>query len=289
MRLPTNQICREAPSTSYSCSRCPIVPRLTPRSQSKGHRKQRATSCCSSGHEDFQTQEAWNRLELITRKLAVAVSEEDYPLAAQLSSEKQSSSQDLPPVSQYTFHQLQELQKGLETGDVAQQYLAVRKLGGTGDKFALPYLLACLKHGRLSSVAFDAIYAIFMWHPNPEITALMNQACSMISTKEAAVPILDRVIELEPMYYEAFNKRATASYLARDFEHSIDDCHRTLKLQPDHFLAMSGMGLCYAGLERWDEAIHWFQKSVTIHPHMDQIQTYITKLKSKGFGGTSLL
>jgi len=63
------------------------------------------------------------------RKLAVAVSEEDYPLAAQLSSEKQSLSQDLPPVSQYTFHQLQELQKGLETGDVAQQYLAVRKLG----------------------------------------------------------------------------------------------------------------------------------------------------------------
>lgn len=41
-----------------------------------------------------------------------------------------------------------------------------------------------------------------MWHPNPEITALMNQACSMISTKEAAVPILNRVIELEPTYYE---------------------------------------------------------------------------------------
>ena len=76
------------------------------------------------------------------------------------------------------------------------------RAGGTGDKFALPYLLACLKHGHLSSVAFDAIYAIFMWHPNPEITGLMNQACSMISTKEAAVPILDRVIELEPMYYE---------------------------------------------------------------------------------------
>ncbi len=74
--------------------------------------------------------------------------------------------------------------------------------GGTGDKFALPYLLACLKQGRLSSVAFDAIYAIFMWHPNPEITALMNQACSMISTKEAAVPILNRVIEVEPTYYE---------------------------------------------------------------------------------------
>ena len=181
MRLPTNQTCREAPSTSYSCSRCSIVPRLTPRLQSKSHRKQRAAPCCSSGHEDFQTQEAWNRLELITRylrsrlthvleqtsfhtwspahqafglliktacrKLAVAISEENYPLAAQLSSEKQSLSQDLPPVSQYTFHQLQELQKGLETGDVAQQYLAVRKLGADHIKqtgCSAPGTTACL-------------------------------------------------------------------------------------------------------------------------------------------------
>lgn len=92
-----------------------------------------------------------------------------------------------------------------------------------------------------------------------------------------------------PDVLQAFNKRATAFYLARDFKRSIDDCQVTLKLQPDHFLAMSGMGLCYAGLERWDDAIHWFQKSVDIHPHMDQIQTYITKLKAKGFGGSSSL
>lgn len=179
MRLPTNQICREAPSTSYS--RCPTVPRIIPRLQSKSHRRQRAASCCSSSHEDFQTQEAWNHLELITRyirlrlthvleqrsfhtwspghqavglliktacrKLAVAISEENYPLAAQLSSEKQSLSQDLPPVSQYTFHQLQKLQKGLETGDVAQQYLAVRKLGADHIKqtdCSVPGTTACL-------------------------------------------------------------------------------------------------------------------------------------------------
>lgn len=181
MRLPTNQTCREAPSTSYSCSRFAIVPRLTPRSQSNSHRKQRAASCCSSSHEGFQTQEAWNRLELITRytrlrltyvleqtsfhtwspaqqavgrliktacrKLAVAISDENYPLAAQLSTEKQTLSQDLPPVSQYTFHQLQELQRGLETGDVAQQYLAVRKLGTDHIKqteCSAPATTACL-------------------------------------------------------------------------------------------------------------------------------------------------
>ena len=50
---------------------------------------------------------------------------------------------------------------------------------------------------------------------------------------------------------------------------------------------MSGMGLCYTGLERMDDAVHWFQQSVAIHPHMDQIQTYIQKLKAKGFGGNT--
>ena len=75
-------------------------------------------------------------------------------------------------------------------------------VGGTGDQHALPYLLNCLKDSQLSAAAFDAIYAIFVWHPDPEITALMNQACRMIAVKDAAVPLLDRIIQLQPEYYE---------------------------------------------------------------------------------------
>lgn len=63
------------------------------------------------------------------RKLAVAVSEEDYTVAARLSSEKQTLSQELPAVSQYTFHQLHELQVGLQTKSFPQQLSAVRALG----------------------------------------------------------------------------------------------------------------------------------------------------------------
>ena len=75
--------------------------------------------------------------------------------------------------------------------------------------------------------------------------------------------------------------------MAKEFESSLKDCHKTLELQPDHFLAMSGMGLCYLGLEKWDEALHWFEQSVKVHPHMEQIQSYITKLRAKGFGRNS--
>ena len=41
-----------------------------------------------------------------------------------------------------------------------------------------------------------------MWHPDPEITALMNQACQKIPVKDAALPLLDRIIQLQPEYYE---------------------------------------------------------------------------------------
>ena len=84
----------------------------------------------------------------------------------------------------------------------ATDWQAVLVPGGTGDKLALPYLLKCLKDSQLSAAAFDAIYAIFMWHPDPEIAALMHTACRRISDKETAIPLLDRIIQLQPDYYE---------------------------------------------------------------------------------------
>ena len=71
--------------------------------------------------------------------------------------------------------------------------------------------MLCLKDFGLSSAAFEAIYNIFMWHPDPDIMHLMNQASSLMATdRDAATSILDRVIQLQPQYYEVEH-------------HSIDD------------------------------------------------------------------
>ena len=80
------------------------------------------------------------------RKLAVAVAEEDYNLAAQLNSEKQLLAQELPAVSQYTFHQLQQLQTGMEMGSLPQQLLAVRALGKShiAGSSLIIYQIVCL-------------------------------------------------------------------------------------------------------------------------------------------------
>ena len=159
MRLASGHICAESASTSYTqnASSSAITPRpsfVRARQDKRPHRSLRAHIHASSG-----AQEQWDRLELITRsvvkqnnrvslaqkhialptpynavarrKLAVAVSEEDYNLAAQLNSEKQLLAQDLPAVSQYTFHQLQQLQTGIEMGSLSQQLSSLRALGKT--------------------------------------------------------------------------------------------------------------------------------------------------------------
>lgn len=63
--------------------------------------------------------------------------------------------------------------------------------------------MICLKDFGLSSAAFEAIYNIFIWHPDPDIMHLMNQACILMATdRDAATSILDRIIQLQPHYYE---------------------------------------------------------------------------------------
>ena len=161
MRFASSQLCTDLPSTSY-CHRSGV--NVLPRQHLLGQQVKRHTALRAQGSTLSDTQSAWDRLELITRlhlhcitssdvnfcctprhwhhsqspksslchyhrKLAVAVSEENYNLAAQLSSEKQSLSEELPAVSQYTFHQLQELQEGLKAGSLSQQLSAVRALG----------------------------------------------------------------------------------------------------------------------------------------------------------------
>ena len=57
------------------------------------------------------------------RKLAVAISEEDYTQAAQLSIQKTDLSQRLPPVRQYVFNQVQQLTTGTNLDKVQVQQL----------------------------------------------------------------------------------------------------------------------------------------------------------------------
>jgi tetratricopeptide (TPR) repeat protein len=86
---------------------------------------------------------------------------------------------------------------------------------------------------------------------------------------------------------QAYNKRATVLYLLQRFQESIADCRRTLKLNPWHFGAASGMGLCHCALGQGEAAADAFERALAIHPGLTQVKQQLASLRQqeRGAGG----
>jgi tetratricopeptide (TPR) repeat protein len=75
------------------------------------------------------------------------------------------------------------------------------------------------------------------------------------------------LIELDPDFAEAWNKRATVRFFMGKYGASIDDIKRTLTLEPRHFGAMSGLGLVYDRLGDIDGAAAAFRQTLILNPY----------------------
>ncbi len=93
-----------------------------------------------------------------------------------------------------------------------------------------------------------------------------------------ALEAFNEVIAQAPDFAEGWNKRATLYYLMEDYEASIADINRTLELEPRHFGAVSGLGLVYTALGRYEDAIKVFKKALKINPHLSGAQSNIDSL-----------
>jgi tetratricopeptide (TPR) repeat protein len=82
-----------------------------------------------------------------------------------------------------------------------------------------------------------------------------------------AETLLTELIKDQPDFAEAWNRRAVLYYLTGEYEKSRDDCLEAIRLNPVHFGALHGLGLCYASLEDYRAAIQAFRKALEIQPH----------------------
>eukprot|EP00798_Chlamydomonas_sp_ICE-L_P020395 gene20395-27167_t len=98
---------------------------------------------------------------------------------------------------------------------------------------------------------------------------------------EKAMLLFDSIIRKAPTFAEAYNKRATLQYMAGRFSESIEDCKMVLSLQPLHFGAASGLGLCYTKLVMYEEALLAFKAALRIHPGMKDIARVAAEIQIK--------
>ena len=89
-----------------------------------------------------------------------------------------------------------------------------------------------------------------------------------------AVRFFNNLIEKDPNFAEAWNKRATAHFMMGNFDLSMRDISKTLELEPRHFGALDGMGLIFIHLNQPEKAVDVYDKMLEIFPNSNS-----TKMK----------
>ena len=116
-------------------------------------------------------------------------------------------------------------------------------------------------------------------HNNEDEKALMVQGIAAMSkgNLDRAENLFTKLIEVNPYFTEAWNKRATLRFMAWDFEGSLKDVEKVLALEPRHFGALSGLGMIYLRLGDPENALKAYEDLLHIFPsNADAIQKIIS-------------
>ena len=105
-------------------------------------------------------------------------------------------------------------------------------------------------------------------HNNEDEKDLMVQGIAAMSNGnlDRAENLFTKLIEVNPYFTEAWNKRATLRFMAWDFEGSLKDVEKVLALEPRHFGALSGQARIFIKLQKYEKAIKSIQRALEFYP-----------------------
>jgi len=81
-----------------------------------------------------------------------------------------------------------------------------------------------------------------------------------------ALRILDELVARFPHYAEAWNRRASVHWQLGQYDKSMLDCRRALKLNPHHYGALQGQGVCFLKMGDLPEACKSLRAALKIAP-----------------------
>jgi tetratricopeptide (TPR) repeat protein len=159
--------------------------------------------------------------------------------------------------------------------------LVALRLLGTMDSNAA--IASCLRDRdpHVRELAEGALWSIWFRGDSEENQQELQRLTRLIAEQQyaAALAGLDALIRRAPKYAEAYNQRAILHWRRGDYKRSVLDCERTLRLNPFHFGAQSGLAQCYLQLRKPVEALRAFRDARKISPHLEGIEENIRSLE----------
>jgi tetratricopeptide (TPR) repeat protein len=126
------------------------------------------------------------------------------------------------------------------------------------------------------------IWTLWSTHPTDEkLTSILDEGSRLVQDQKLirAIDIFTDVIEIDPTWAEAWNKRATVFYMVGEFQKSQDDIDKVLELENRHFGALAGQGMVNIKLKNYDKAKKSYQKAQEIYPAMKSSKVMIEQIE----------
>lgn len=114
-----------------------------------------------------------------------------------------------------------------------------------------------------------ALEHIWFHRAGKEAYRLLEHAHEAMEKKEfqRALAILDRMIDEYPAFAEAWNRRGAVYWELGNYEKSAADSERALALNPNHYGAMQGLGICRLQMGDVAEACRYLRAALKVLPH----------------------
>lgn len=129
-----------------------------------------------------------------------------------------------------------------------------------------------------------AIWEQWVMVPDGPQRELMMRGIAEMQQRQLkqSVETFSKLIEIAPDLSEGWNKRATAYWLLGNFPASLNDICETVKREPRHFGAYSGLGMIRAEMGEYPRAVAAFELAKKHNPHIVGIDDEIQRLKAMG-------
>ncbi len=118
---------------------------------------------------------------------------------------------------------------------------------------------------------------------SPTVDVLLDraEAAEVRGDVEQARQFLNEATKLLPEYAEAYNRRAVLAFGEEDFAAALADIDETLKREPRHFGALTGLAAIYESLGQEPAALEAYRAALAIHPHYEQARQGEARLRQR--------
>ncbi|MGH7265197.1 MAG: tetratricopeptide repeat protein [Candidatus Rokuibacteriota bacterium] len=170
----------------------------------------------------------------------------------------------------------------LRSAEPSARRTALEAIGRLGDGRVTEEVAPCLhdEDAGVVAAAEATLWQVWSRSGDAAVDELFAEGGHAMERRDwlGAVSAFGRVIEAAPGFTEAWNKRATARYLAEHYALAIADCEEVLRRNPHHFGALSGQGLCHVALGQLADAARCFRRALAVHPRLESVRQNLARV-----------